>query len=691
MLLRALVLLAICCIPIREAQGEESPDSTYEITGYHCAVHIFPFQNGIVCHDTIIIHRLRFERNSIELRFPPFYEVDFFSMNGKAREFKAVDGRWTIDDLPRDSVLRCILSYSGTMDFRSEFSRLSKDRAILREEEIFPSSYAPKILTSVRLAVTVPEDWSIMVPGDMVNRTTTNDSLTEIFSLDAPVPMIGWICAGKYVTTSDSLVSVSMYNEDSSTATEVAREARRVLEFYSTRFRPYRFNHLTIVEVDDWVAGRNVLAVAVPSMILVKQLAFTAETKFDRVETILPHEIAHQWWPMTVFIHDEDAALLSEGMCEYSSLLFCEYTGKLSARDSLRHHPLLRPLLMRIENKTDLPLRQKADLRSLPTHYLKSSFVHNMLRKIIGDSLFFRLYHEWAERYAFKRMSQDDFQHLAEELSHKQLGWFFDQWTSVRGVPRLKLYRVKSDSTEGGWSTQGRVRLLGYERYTTPVDVAVEYNDSIVEKKTVWLGTDSTGAYHNDVGFEIMTKKKPARAILDPAGDLLKMQNLPVKLSDLRDPGEGTMIVGTKRDAVFLMDLARRDSTAMEQGAWSITIKTDTSVTLADLQQERVILYGTPRENSVVADLEKKFPYHTVGDSVVIGRQTIFDSTLTLLQCIESPYITHGILVWVAPLTPLAKPELLPSESSWSVLRGKEVISSGSWPEHDEDQSVTIK
>lgn len=690
MISRSVVILLMSCLLVPAARGDETPDSSYEITGYHCSVHIFPFQNGIVCRDTITIHRFRTDRNSIDVRFPPFYEVDNFSLNGKQMEFKAANGTWTIGDLPRDTVLRCILSYSGTMDFRSEFSRVTGDRAILREEEFLPSSYGPKIITSLRMTITVPQDWSIFAPGDKVGHTIANDSLTEVFSLDTPIPMIGWICAGHYVTTVDSLVSVALYQEDSVTAHSVAQEARKVLEFYSARFRPYRFSRLNIVEVDDWVAGRNVLAVAVPSMILVKKLAFTAESKFDRVEAILPHEIGHQWWPMTVFIRDEDAALLSEGMCEYSSLLFSEHIGKLSARDSLRHHPLLRPLLLRIENKTDLPLRRKADLRSLPTHYLKSSFVHNMLRKIIGDSAFFLLYHEWAGRYASQRMTQDDFQHLAEEVSHKQLGWFFDQWTTMRGVPKLKLYHVKSEPVAGGWSTQGRVRLLGYEKYTTPVDVAVEF-DNITEKKTVWLGGDSGGSYHNDVGFEIRTAKKPVRAVLDPAGDLLKMQNLPVKLSDLRDPADGTMIVGTKENGSYLMDLARHDSAAMEQGAWSLTIKPDSAITLADLQQERVIIYGTAGENSVVANLESKFPYHFKGDSVTIGNQTIFDSTLALLQCIESPYLSHGLLVWVAPLSTRAQPQLLPFESSWSLLRGKEEISSGSWQEHDEDLSVTIK
>ena len=689
-MIHRIVLFVLSCSFILTAHGTELSDSSYEITGYHVDLRIYPAQNGIVCCDTITIHRITPRRDSIAVRFPPFYEVESLFVNGKESKFRAGEGIILLTGLPRDTVVQCRLIYSGVVDFHSEFSRITPDRAILRAEEFLPSSFGPQTIRSLRMAVTVPRGWSIFAPGDVVYSDTVDDSVKAVFSLQEPVPTIGWICAGKYRSQSDSDVTVSLFQDDTNSVVPMLSEAKKVLAFYSSRFQPYRFHDLKIVEVDDWVAGRNVLAIAVPSMILVKKLALNAETKFDRVEAILPHEIAHQWWPMTVFIKDEDAALLSEGMCEYSSLMFSEYTGKLSARDSLQHHPLLRPLLLRIEGKKDLPLRQKADLRSVPTHYLKSSFVHNMLRKIIGDSSFFRLYHEWAQRYALHTGTQDDFQHIAEVISRKRLDWFFDQWTSNRGVPKLKIYRVKSDSVAGGWITRGRVRLLGYEKYTTPVDVAVK-NPHEFRRVSVWLGIDSAGVYHNDVGFEIRSEQKPLEAILDPAGDLLKIQKLPVKLSDLRDPGDGIMIVGTQRNGASLVALARHDSAEMNHAAWSITIKPDSEVTLADLQQERVIIYGTGPENSVITGMEGKFPYRLVHDSIRIRNESVYDSSLGLVQCIENPYNTQGLMVWIAPLSPKAHPELLPFESSWSVIRGKEEISSGTWEEHDEDLSVPIK
>jgi hypothetical protein len=207
----------------------------------------------------------------------------------------------------------------------------------------------------------------------------------------------------------------------------------------------------------------------------------------------------------------------------------------------------------------------------------------------------------------------------------------------------------------------------------------------------VRLGVDAAGIYHNDVGFELRTSGRPAFAVLDPDGDLLKMRKLPAKLSDLRDPATGIMIVGTADHGAFLLSRARRDSAEIDRTWWGITIKPDTAVTLQDLQRDRVFLYGTPAENRTVAELAKKFPYGFRGDSAVVGGEAVYDSTLTLLQAIDNPYNVNGLLCWIAPLSVRAEPELLPYDASWVLLRGDEEISTGTWNVEDEDLAVEVR
>lgn len=164
-----------------------------------------------------------------------------------------------------------------------------------------------------------------------------------------------------------------------------------------------------------------------------------------------------------------------------------------------------------------------------------------------------------------------------------------------------------------------------------------------------------------------------------------------MKLGDLRDPADGLMIVGTLHNSEYLLDLARKHSEQMERSGWSIEIKADTNITLGDLQTERVLLYGKPTENGVVEDLQGRFPLRFHRDSLVIHNETIFDSTLTLMQAIENPFIPQGIMCWIAPLSRKAEPDLLPYNHSWVLVRGKDEIASGSWEVRDEDLVVEIR
>jgi len=668
-------------------------DTGYEIIGHKFRLHLFPSLTALSCVDTISIrvttkHRLE----KIGLRFMPLYTVEGITLHGKKVDFAKENDGIELKDIPSDSVMEYVISYHGTWSFRSEYSAFSNDRIVLREEEFLPSG--PRVLRYVRSSIVVPNTWEAIAPGTLTLQSPIADSILFVRELVKPIPSLGWICAGKFRhTTADSggvSVSTYLFDEDSSSAQAILSQAREVLRYYSARFSPYRFDNLSIIEVEDWVAGKNVLAIAVPSIIMVKKLSLTTDDRFNQVATVLPHEIAHQWWPMTVFINDEDGALLAEGMCDYSSYLFNEGTGVLSSRDSLNHNPLLRPLIKRAIEGKDLPLQQKADLRSLPTHYLKAAYVHNMLRHIIGDSLFSVLYREYAKRYEGQRIGMNEFQHLAEELSGKKLGWFFEQWVAKRGIPRMKVYNVKSIQQGSQWMTRGRVRMLGYDKYTASIDVGVR-TVSGIKKANVFLGVDSAGSYHNDVPFEISSDGKPDRAFLDPSGDVLKIEKLPMKFGDLRDPSDGVMIIGTLQHYEYLLSLARKDSAEMDRAWWSLTIKSDTAITLADLQREYVFIYGKASENRIAGDYEKKFPYGFQGDSVVVNGEVVFDSTLALLQCVENPHITQGFIAWIAPLSERAQPQLLPFDASWAIVKGKEMISSGTWTVKDEDLEAEIK
>lgn len=663
----------------------------YNIISHRAFIKLYPAEKRIVINDTLKIRTTDKIGDEVLLTLNPGMIVSDVSVHDKTLKFEQKREFLKIYFSEKKD-FELIINYSGNVSNKSEYSKFSESSAILHESEILP--LGTKSYEYTRFSVQAPLTWQVIAIGELLERYEEDNFAMTIYENREKVQTLGWICAGEYSTktrAADGItLSTNLFKEDSSYSQEILNRIQQTLKIYSEKFSKYRFKKLSIVEVEDWIAGKTVLAAAYPSVILIKKRAFQRDDIVNNVITILPHEVAHQWWPLTIFIEDEDAALLSEGLCEYSSVLFSEWTGLAQARDSLKSHPLLRSLIMRASNKTDFPLKQKTDLRSLPTHYLKGAYVHSMLRFIVGDTVYKNLLTEFAKEYALKVTNSVEFQQLAEKMSHKKLDWFLKQWTEETGIPALKMYGVKSVVVGDEWVTQGRVRLVGYgKKFTTPIEVGVETEKGLV-KQMLWLGFDTNNVYRNEASFRITTASKPYRALVDPEGQILKFQKMPPKLSDLREPSDGVMIVGTLKNSKELFNLARRDSIEMDKAGWWIRIIADTTATLGDLQSERVFLYGKGDENKIVGDVSQKFPYKVIGESVIINRQTYSDS-FGLIQIIDNPYRNRGLMCWVAPLCNHADPYLLPYDASYVVIDGKEIVDKGTWDVKDEDLEVEFR
>jgi hypothetical protein len=660
----------------------------FEVVSHRYSLEIRPGVHAFTCTDTVELRSTGEPADEETFLLHPAYEITDIRANGESQNAERDREKCRITGLSAPGTNQVVFSYRGEFNVLSEFSRIADSNALLRTEEILPR--ATEQLRMIRGSITVPSGWTAIAAGAPVLQETGGDRTTFVWELNGRIQTAGWIAAGVYQPRTYPGTGIPLtaylFSGDTATAAALLEQAADVLGFCSRKFVKYRFPALAIVEVEDWLGGGNVLAASSPTMIVVKKHAFRSEDRFNRVETILPHEIAHQWWPLTVFVGPEDVAFLSEGLCEFTALLYGESAGTRTVRDSLGTHQLLRTLINRAAGGRDLPLQQERDLRTLPSHYLKAAYVHSMLRRIIGGEAYDSLLHLFADRFQLQKAGLAAFDSLAGEVSGRNLHWFFDQWVRKSGIPKLKIYNVKTVHTDSGWVTKGRVRILGYEKFTTFADVLVQTPAGSTTDR-LWLGVDSLGVYRNDIPFSITTGSKPGKVLLDPSGEILKMQRMATKFSDLREPGQLLAVVGP---GTQLLKDARADSTALAQGGWSFTIKADSAVTLVDLQSERLLLYGRPSENSVVRTYAGSFPMSFSGDSIVVDGGPVFDSSLTVLQAIDSPFSRQGIWCWIAPLSSGAEHTLLPFDASWLLVRGTETISSGTWNVKDDDLEVTI-
>jgi aminopeptidase N len=133
--------------------------------------------------------------------------------------------------------------------------------------------------------------------------------------------------------------------------------------------------------------------------------------------------------------------------------------------------------------------------------------VLHMLRRKIGDSLFWKSIRTYYSTYAGSNANTDDAKKIFEKVSHQNLDTFFKQWVYTAGQPVLdvKWKYNKSNKALSITIVQRQEKLFSF-----PLELAIDNN----VLKTVFVTGKVTNA-----SFEYA--KQPTQIHLDPKVDLL--------------------------------------------------------------------------------------------------------------------------------------------------------------------------
>jgi aminopeptidase N len=190
------------------------------------------------------------------------------------------------------------------------------------------------------------------------------------------------------------------------------------------------------VVVEDFVAGgmENTSLT-----ILTDRTLFTEDFENLRSsQSLVAHEMAHQWFGDYVTCKDWSHLWLNEGFATYYQKLS---DGYLNGRDSMLYqlHRIARGVLA--DRSRHKPMVHKAyrsageqfDYRA----YSKGAWVLHMLRGQLGEDLYRRCVKTFLERHAFSTAVTEDFNAIIEELSGRSFDRFFDQWVYHARHPDL--------------------------------------------------------------------------------------------------------------------------------------------------------------------------------------------------------------------------------------------------------------
>jgi aminopeptidase N len=309
-----------------------------------------------------------------------------------------------------------------------------------------PTIDKPAQKTTQEFYLTVPAKYVSLSNGKLVSqKKNTDGTRTDYWKMDQPhAPYLFFIGVGDYAIVKDSYKGkeVSYYVEK-----EFAPVARRI--FGKTPAMMALYSRLTGIDY-PWVkyaqiVGRDYVSGAMENTTATLH-GETAQqdarelTDGNRWEEVIAHELFHQWFGDYVTAESWSNLTVNESFATIGSQLWNEFNYGKDAGDEERYNSARGYLGSRSESKhlVRFNYNDKEDMFDAVS-YNKGGAILQMLRAYVGDSAFFKSLNVYLTNNKYKAAEAHQLRLAFEEVTGKDLNWFFNQWYFGGGHPQLNI------------------------------------------------------------------------------------------------------------------------------------------------------------------------------------------------------------------------------------------------------------
>lgn len=331
------------------------------------------------------------------------------------------------------------------------------------------------------------------------------------FTFTSSKPVLpGNFASAKYIArpfnSGGMTVEVFAKAGDEKNADHVAEIVGKHLEYYSSKFGPYTFgNRIAVAETDE----ETLESYTGSGTLFLNPRAFATGN-----EELLAREVAYQWWGQAVGIKSFDDIWLSQGLAQFSGLLYQKDNG----------NEALFQQAIQAELEKALAFEQSSSIRNAPKQlddqtpayrsvvFNKGALVFNMLRQLMGEQKFDAMLRDYYSKYSGKNPTLDEFETYTAKMAGRNLRSFFGQWVDSTGVPEFRAdYRILR--TKDGFRVPGTMKQE-LEAFEMPVEILLR-TEAGMERQTIQMKGTS-------VDFDIQTKSKPIEVIIDPDEKIMR-------------------------------------------------------------------------------------------------------------------------------------------------------------------------
>jgi hypothetical protein len=287
------------------------------------------------------------------------------------------------------------------------------------------------------------------------------------------------------------------------------RIIRETLDRFEKWYGPYPYKSLTVVDPEPGSAAGGM---EYPTFITGETTWFAPEGVHS-VELVLEHEFGHQYWYGMVATNEFEDAWMDEGINSYSEVkvldsIFGKNTSILNmAGATLSEREEQRDAYISVPDR-DAIAENAYDYYNFNSYggvtYGKTASVLLTLEGIIGEDTMTQAMRTYFLKYRFTHPTKEDFLKTIEEVSGKDLRWYFNQ--AIYGSPVMDYEVLNVNSFPVDWYEekkehkekkgakddtlyQSYVSLGRKENFVMPIEVEVKFDDGEAIREH-WDGKD---------------------------------------------------------------------------------------------------------------------------------------------------------------------------------------------------------
>lgn len=287
-----------------------------------------------------------------------------------------------------------------------------------------------------RVDIDVPKGMVVVATGALAGQEDTPEGRRLWHFVSGPARDFGLIMSPLFekqtMTARNVIINSYHLPADASAGYSALWRAAAALEAYSDAFCEYPYTKLDVAEAPLGKHGMEY-----PALVLVGTEVYRTERK--RLEALVAHEVAHQWWYNLVGSDPVNTPAVDESLAEYSLYYYYERIyGKRYAEQMVRTR-WIEPSDYVREKGLDAPVESPAHVFTRDNYeaivYAKGSRLYSELRQYIGEEAFNTAIRNYLGSYQYRIAPAGAFLGIASGTTPHNLEAHAAKWREPLPTP----------------------------------------------------------------------------------------------------------------------------------------------------------------------------------------------------------------------------------------------------------------